>query len=180
MLRTEQEYEDIFGDLIALLTGLDRDKEVIPMKQKDGTRMTLRENGTIRGFKPSDNWCSFHVKFDTQFEEPRTVETQDKVFSKRNIVVDFNFYGVDAINNILKMKSLHYTEKAYELLIAEGICYESMLQNIIDLDMMVNGQWWLRRKMSINYLEEVEIEFPVGVVEEVDQTEVQVTRTDEL
>ena len=171
-LKTEIQYEDLFGDLITALTGLDRATRVRPMKQQRGTRVVERIGNLLKGLKASDNFCTYHVKFSEGFEEPFTTENQSKVYAKRFLRVEYNFYGPEAANNLLKMKQLHYTQKAADLLIINGIVYETVFQNAIDMDENYNGEWWTRRNFSINYLESVEIEFPAAAVEEVAQTEV--------
>ena len=165
--KTMQDYEDFFGELISILTGLDEDKNVFPMKQANGVR--------LKGLKPDDDWCSFHPEFDQNHEEPYTQPTQDKVNVKRFIRVEYNFYGPNAANLALQFKSLHFTALVQEKLYLENMSKHQIYQNVIDLDEVSNGNWYTRRKLVIEYLEEIEIEFPAGVVEEVVETEETIT-----
>lgn len=173
-LKTELEYEDLFGDLITLLTGLNRDNNVRPMKQANGTRMAERIGSLLKGFTELSNFCTYHVKFGEQNEEPFTSENEDRVFSKRFLKVEYNFYGPNAANNALQFKQLHYTQKSFDELNKNNIVYSIARDNTLDMDQEFNSKWWTRRNIAINYLEDVEIEFPAAKVEEVLQTEVDI------
>lgn len=178
-LKTETEYEDIFGDHLALLLGLDeetRNTFVRPMKQADGTRLARRLGNFLVGFTPNTDWIAYHVMFDDEFEEPYTLPDQSKIIAKRYVRVEYNFVGPNSANRLMTFKSMLYTLASSSKLISDKIVYQNIEQNTIDSDELINGQWYNRRVIAIKYLEEVEMDNPNGPVELVDNLEINVEK----
>lgn len=178
---TANQYEDLFGDFITLLTGLERNEYVRPMKQETGSRLVTRLGNTLKGLTVNDNFCVFHLTYDDIFEEPYTVQDQSKVVSKRFIRVEYNFYGPDSINNMIKLLKLHYTDKAHNFLLSpNGIVYESVIQSAIDLDEIFNSEWWTRRNAVIRYIQTVEVEFSAAEAEEIAESNIDLINIDNI
>lgn len=174
-LKTEQEYEDLFGDHIALLLGLDtdtRNNNVRPMKQTDGTRVAKRLGNSLVGLTPNTDWVAYHIMFDDLFEEPYVLEDESKVITKRYILVDYAFYGPLAFNKLMQFKTMLYTQASKDELISDGIVYHNVEQDAIDVDEMYNEQWYNKRVMKIRFLEQIEIDNPNGTIEEVQDLEI--------
>lgn len=169
-LKTEQQYEDLFGDHIALVLGLDetnRNTYVRPMKQTDGTRAAERVGNFLVGLSPSTNWVAYHIMFDDSFEEPYVVEDESKIIAKRYILVDYAFYGPNAFNSLMQLKAMLYTQSSSNALISENIVYQNIEQDAIDLDELHGNQWYNKRVIKIRFLESIEIDNPSGPLEEV-------------
>lgn len=165
MLKTQEQYENLFHNYIELLTGIDP-KLIRPMKTTEGTRVAKADaSGSLEA---EDTWADFYVFLDEDQDEPRTLPDGQSVESRRTIRLEANFYGRDSQNLAKQFSMLQYTPIAHEYL---GKNKMSILDGpgiILKTDDLRYGQWWLRSNISVTINELVTIDLPTKAPSEVD------------
>lgn len=165
-LLTRETTEDFFHDIIAKILPHMQKSDIRPAfqktKQPNPAGRNYISNGDdsnngLLGFTNTDNFCYFKIDFDKNSSHEAEVDVYGNVTIVRLIDLTVYLYGKASANNALLVKSLMRSTYIQDTLNSNGY-YLTSEGYITPLDENINGEWWERNDVNIQFECRVEID----------------------
>lgn len=166
-LQTKEQTEDFMHDVIAMiLTRVDK-SNIRPAFQKTSKSNPAGKNyisqdglkNGLEGFTNLDNFIYFKVLENNDNSSLPEVEPDDSATYIKTVELTVYIYGEEAQQNALLLTSLIRTNRVQNYLNLNGY-FQLDDQNINPLSEIINGQWWDRVDVTLNF--NCRIDLPVA------------------
>lgn len=172
-LRSREEYEDLFHDIICKMLPKFKRPNVRPTYQHNQGKAVknIIEDGKVigvEGFTKDSNVIYISVDFDEGTYESFTYP-DGSVDVTRKFVLKLNIYGNQSQEVALIIWSLMRQEQFMQMFNSLGIALEST-DNIVQMHEIINGEIFDRRDVKFTFNENVSIPVPllnkVGIIDD--------------
>ena len=165
-LYSRNDTEDFFHDIIAKILPKLNKSDIRPAFQKTKQpNMAGRNfisngdesNNGLVGFTNTDDFCYFNIEFERNNDNESEVLADGKVFICRRINLIVYLYGNNSPNNALLVKALMRSLHIQNELNRNG--YYQISEGVITpLNEEINGEWWERHDVAIEFECLIELE----------------------
>lgn len=163
-LQSRIETEDFIHDVIAMCVPYIDKSNIRPAFQKTKQPLPagsnyISQDGKTNGLDPFDNKSNFIYFYVNQNDgsDESEVTLENDVSITRYIKVTVYCYGSQSANNALRIKALMRSQQVQQFLNYNGY-YQEEEGTITQLNEDINGEWWERNDLELNFNCSVEFE----------------------